>query len=70
LSKAASKEHSRPRSVRSKAARHGALLRREAALARAEQLGGTIIQSAQSVPGVSFGVFADPQGHRIGVAAN
>ncbi len=42
----------------------------EAALARAEQLGGSIVQSAQSVPGVTFGVFADPQGHLIGVAAN
>jgi len=40
-----------------------------AALARAEELGGTIVQPAQQVPGTSFGVFADPQGHRIGVAA-
>ena len=40
-----------------------------ATLARAEQLGGQIIQPAQQVPGTSFGVFADPQGHRIGVAA-
>lgn len=39
------------------------------ALTRAEELGGTIIQSAQQVPGTSFGVLADPQGHRIGVAA-
>jgi predicted enzyme related to lactoylglutathione lyase len=42
----------------------------EATLARAEQLGGTTIQPAQSVPGVTFGVFADPQGHVVGVAAN
>ena len=41
-----------------------------ATLARAAQLGGTIIQSAQQVPGTSFGVFADAQGHRIGVASN
>ena len=41
-----------------------------AALARAEQLGGTIIQPTQEVPGVSFGVLADAQGHRIGVAAS
>ena len=41
-----------------------------ATLAKAEQLGGTIVQSAQEVPGVTFGVFADAQGHRIGVAAN
>ena len=40
-----------------------------AALRRAEELGGTIIQPAQHVPGTSFGVFADDQGHRIGVAA-
>ena len=42
----------------------------EATLARAEELGGTTIQPAQSVPGVTFGVLADPQGHLIGVAAN
>ena len=40
-----------------------------AALKRAEELGGTIIQPAQQVPGTSFGVFADAQGHRIGVSA-
>jgi uncharacterized protein len=32
-------------------------------------LGGTVIQSEQQVPGTSFGVFADPHGHRIGVVA-
>ena len=42
----------------------------EATLKRAEQLGGRTVQPAQSVPGVTFGVFADPQGHVIGVAAN
>jgi predicted enzyme related to lactoylglutathione lyase len=41
-----------------------------AALAQAEQLGGTIIQPTQTVPGTSFGVFADPQGHKVGVASN
>jgi predicted enzyme related to lactoylglutathione lyase len=40
-----------------------------ATLASAEQLGGRIIQSAQEVPGVTFGVFADPQGHVVGVAS-
>lgn len=40
----------------------------EAALARAEQLGGRVVQPVQNVPGVSFGVLADPQGHLIGVA--
>ena len=42
----------------------------EATLARAEQLGGTTIQPAQQVPGVTFGVFADANGHVVGVAAN
>jgi len=41
-----------------------------ATLKRAEALGGTIVQPEQQVPGTSFGVFADAQGHKIGVAAN
>jgi len=41
-----------------------------AALQRAEELGGRIVQPAQEVPGVTFGVFADTQGHLIGVAAS
>jgi uncharacterized protein len=41
-----------------------------ATLDKAQRLGGTIIQPAQQVPGTSYGVFADAQGHRIGVAAN
>jgi hypothetical protein len=41
-----------------------------ATLAQAEKLGGSIVQPAQQVPGTSFGVFADAQGHRIGVAAS
>jgi predicted enzyme related to lactoylglutathione lyase len=41
----------------------------EATLARAEELGGKTIQPAQNVPGVTFGVFADTQGHVVGVAA-
>jgi uncharacterized protein len=40
-----------------------------ATLAHAEQLGGRTVQEMQSVPGVSFGVLADKQGHLIGVAA-
>jgi predicted enzyme related to lactoylglutathione lyase len=40
-----------------------------AALDRARELGGTIVQPPQQVPGVTFGVFADPQGHLVGVAA-
>ena len=39
-------------------------------LRHAEQLGGSIVQPVQQVPGVSFGVFADAQGHKVGVAAN
>jgi uncharacterized protein len=39
-------------------------------LAQAERLGGRIIQPGQTVPGVTFGVLADKQGHLIGVAAN
>jgi predicted enzyme related to lactoylglutathione lyase len=41
-----------------------------ATLRKAQELGGTIVQTAQSVPGTTFGVFADAQGHKIGVAAN
>ena len=41
-----------------------------AALARAESLGGRIVLPAQSVPGVSFGLFADPEGHVVGVSHN
>ncbi len=42
----------------------------EAALSEAVRLGGRIVQPAQSVPGVTFGVLADPQGHLVGVAAS
>jgi predicted enzyme related to lactoylglutathione lyase len=41
-----------------------------ATLAEAERLGGRTLQPVQQVPGVSFGVFEDPQGQIIGVAAN
>jgi uncharacterized protein len=41
-----------------------------ATLKKAEELGGTIIQPVQKVPGTTFGVFADSQGHKVGVAAN
>lgn len=41
----------------------------EAALRRAEELGGRTIQAATSVPGVTFGVLAEAQGHVVGVAA-
>ena len=38
-------------------------------LDRAVELGGRTVQAAQEVPGVTFGVFADPQGHLVGVAS-
>ena len=41
----------------------------DAALRKAVALGGTIVQPTQHVPGTSFGVFADAQGHKVGVAA-
>ena len=41
-----------------------------ATLKKAEELGGKIVQPAQQVPGVTFGVFTDAQGHRVGVAAS
>jgi predicted enzyme related to lactoylglutathione lyase len=40
-----------------------------ATLKKAEDLGGTIVQPEQKVPGTSFGVFADAHGHKVGVAA-
>jgi predicted enzyme related to lactoylglutathione lyase len=42
----------------------------DATLQKAVALGGKVIQPAQHVPGTSFGVFADAQGHKVGVAAN
>jgi predicted enzyme related to lactoylglutathione lyase len=41
-----------------------------AALEDAEKHGGKIVQPATEAPNVTFGVFADPQGHQVGVAAN
>jgi predicted enzyme related to lactoylglutathione lyase len=41
-----------------------------ATLKRAEELGGKTIQPATEVPGVTFGVLSDAQGHTVGVAAN
>jgi predicted enzyme related to lactoylglutathione lyase len=40
-----------------------------ATLERVEQLGGRTIQPAQEVPGVTFAVFEDPEGHVVGVAS-
>lgn len=41
-----------------------------AALEKAVALGATIVQPATKVPGVTFGLFADPQGHVVGVASD
>jgi predicted enzyme related to lactoylglutathione lyase len=38
------------------------------ALEKAEAGGGRVVQPATSVPGVTFGLFADPQGQVVGVA--
>ena len=38
-------------------------------LERAEELGGRTVQPATEVPGVTFGLLADADGHMIGVAA-
>ena len=40
-----------------------------AALDQAVGLGGRIVQPATEVPGVTFGLFADPNGQVVGVAA-
>ena len=40
-----------------------------ATLDRAVELGGSIVQPAQQVPGVTFGLFADPQGNIVGVSS-
>jgi predicted enzyme related to lactoylglutathione lyase len=42
----------------------------DATLRRAVELGGSIVQPVQTVPGTSFGVFADAQGHRVGVPSS
>ena len=40
----------------------------EVALAKAVELGGSIVQEPTEVPGVTIGLFADPQGNVVGVA--
>jgi uncharacterized protein len=39
-----------------------------ASLDQAVELGGRVVQPAQTVPGVSFALIADPQGHVVGLA--
>ncbi|MDQ1486086.1 MAG: uncharacterized protein QOJ62_1779 [Actinomycetota bacterium] len=40
----------------------------DAAMADATRLGGTVVQQPVEVPGVRFGLIADPQGHVVGLA--
>ena len=42
----------------------------QTALDKAVALGGTIVQPATKAPGVTFGLFADPQGQVVGVASD
>jgi hypothetical protein len=37
-------------------------------MAKAVELGGRVVQEPVSVPGVSFGLIADPLGHVVGLA--
>ncbi|MDQ1375893.1 MAG: uncharacterized protein QOE15_66 [Acidimicrobiaceae bacterium] len=37
-------------------------------LAQAAELGGQVVQERVNVPGVSFALIADPQGHVVGLA--
>src|SRR6266853_643896 len=39
----------------------------DSAVNRARELGGRVIQEPQHVPGVSFALIADPQGHIVGL---
>ena len=39
----------------------------EASLAAAKQLGGRVVQEPVGVPGVTFALIADPQGHVVGL---
>jgi uncharacterized protein len=40
----------------------------DATIADAVRLGGRVVQQPVSVPGVSFALIADPQGHVVGLA--
>jgi uncharacterized protein len=39
-----------------------------AVIERAKGLGGRVVQAPQQVPGVTFALIADPQGHVVGLA--
>ena len=40
------------------------------ALATAQRLGAMVVLPATSVPGVTYALFADPEGHIIGLSSN
>jgi uncharacterized protein len=40
----------------------------DAITAKAVELGGRVVQAPVAIPGVSFGLIADPQGHIVGLA--
>lgn len=40
----------------------------DAAITRTTSLGGRVVQEPVTVPGVSFALIADPQGHVVGLA--
>ena len=40
----------------------------ETSMKEATRLGGRVVQEPMTVPGVSFGLIADPQGHVVGLA--
>jgi predicted enzyme related to lactoylglutathione lyase len=40
----------------------------DASLAAAKKLGGRVVQEPVGVPGVTFALIADPQGHVVGLA--
>lgn len=40
----------------------------EESMAKAVELGGQVVQAPVSIPGVSFGLIADPLGHIVGLA--
>ncbi len=40
----------------------------DATIADVVRLGGKVVQQPVSVPGVSFALISDPQGHKVGLA--
>ena len=40
----------------------------DASMAAAKKLGGRVVQEPVALPGLKFGIIADPQGHSVGLA--